>query len=81
MIYIPLHRIRSTGGNADFKGYYRGGGHSPISSKYGLAADQVLEWEVVTGTGQLITASPFKNSDLYWALSGWSTAIQAPILI
>jgi FAD/FMN-containing dehydrogenase len=51
-------------------GYAQGGGHGPLASKFGLAADQVLEWEVVTGTGELLTASQCKNSDLYWALSG-----------
>ena len=51
-------------------GYSQGGGHSSLSSKYGLAADQVLEWEVVDGLGQLIIATPQNKSDLYWALSG-----------
>ncbi|KAL9105197.1 MAG: hypothetical protein Q9187_008770, partial [Circinaria calcarea] len=51
-------------------GYTQGSGHGPLASKFGLAADQVLEWEVVTATGELLTASPLKNSDLYWALSG-----------
>ncbi|KAI2629002.1 FAD/FMN-containing isoamyl alcohol oxidase MreA [Xylaria nigripes] len=51
-------------------GYTQGGGHSTLSSKYGLAADQVLEWEVVDGRGRLLQASPFVNSDLYWALCG-----------
>lgn len=51
-------------------GYTQGGGHSALASKYGLAADQTLEWEVVTGDGKLLTASPTQNSDLYWALSG-----------
>ena len=35
-----------------------------------MAADQTLEWEVITGTGDFITASPMQNADLYWALSG-----------
>ncbi|KAI9794888.1 MAG: hypothetical protein M1816_003017 [Peltula sp. TS41687] len=51
-------------------GYTQGGGHSALSSKYGLAADQVLEWEVVDGTGRLLRATPTEHSDLYWALSG-----------
>ena len=51
-------------------GYTQGGGHGPLASKFGLAADQVLEWEVVTGTGELLRASPSQNADLYWALSG-----------
>jgi hypothetical protein len=62
------------GGNCDTVGiaggYTQGGGHAPLASKFGLAADQVLEWEVVTGAGQLLTTSPTENSDLYWALSG-----------
>ncbi|KAL9094789.1 MAG: hypothetical protein Q9165_003060 [Trypethelium subeluteriae] len=51
-------------------GYSQGGGHSLLSSQYGLAADNVLEWEVVTGDGQHVIASPTQNSGLYWALSG-----------
>ncbi|KAK8029895.1 FAD-dependent isoamyl alcohol oxidase [Apiospora rasikravindrae] len=30
-------------------GYSQGGGHSMLSSKYGLGADNVLEWETSTG--------------------------------
>ena len=51
-------------------GYTQGGGHSALSSKFGLGADQVLEWEVVDGRGRLLKATRTENSDLYWALSG-----------
>lgn len=51
-------------------GYTQGGGHSFLSGLYGLGADNVLEWEVVTPAGQRLVATPKKNSDLYWALSG-----------
>ncbi|GAB7360903.1 hypothetical protein MBLNU230_g0889t1 [Neophaeotheca triangularis] len=51
-------------------GYTQGGGHSSLASKHGLAADQALEWEVVTGTGDHMIATPSQNQDLYWALSG-----------
>jgi hypothetical protein len=51
-------------------GYTQGGGHSALSSKFGLAADQALEWEVVDGNGRLLKASRTENPDLYWALSG-----------
>ncbi|RAL00768.1 FAD-dependent oxidoreductase [Aspergillus ibericus CBS 121593] len=52
-------------------GYTQGGGHSALSSRYGLAADQVLAWEVVTGTGDFVTATRDNEyKDLYWALSG-----------
>jgi hypothetical protein len=51
-------------------GYAQGGGHSQLGSVYGMAADNILEWEVVTAKGEHLTASPKSNSDLYWALSG-----------
>ncbi|KAH0129741.1 FAD/FMN-containing isoamyl alcohol oxidase MreA, partial [Aureobasidium melanogenum] len=51
-------------------GYSQGGGHSALTSRYGLGADQVLEWEVVTGTGRHLIANRHQNADLYWALSG-----------
>lgn len=33
-------------------GYIAGGGHSPFSRYYGMAVDQVLEFEVVTPAGE-----------------------------
>lgn len=51
-------------------GYTQGGGHGPLASKFGLGADQVLEWEVVTAGAKHLIASPRQNSDLYWALCG-----------
>lgn len=51
-------------------GYTQGGGHSLLISGYGMAADQVLEWEVVTPMGEHLFATPQQNIDLYWALSG-----------
>lgn len=51
-------------------GYTQGGGHSQLMSHFGLAADQVLEWEVVMADGKHLTASPTQNRDLFWALNG-----------
>jgi hypothetical protein len=51
-------------------GYTQGGGHSALSTSFGLAADNVLSWEVVTADGKLVTANAEENSDLYWALNG-----------
>uniref|UniRef100_L2GIA3 FAD binding domain protein n=1 Tax=Colletotrichum fructicola (strain Nara gc5) TaxID=1213859 RepID=L2GIA3_COLFN len=61
-------------------GYTQGGGHGPLVSKYGLGADQVLEWEVVTSGGQTIVATPTAYSDLYWALSGGGGGVYAAVL-
>ncbi|KAE9394349.1 FAD-binding domain-containing protein [Gymnopus androsaceus JB14] len=67
-------------------GYIQGGGHSILSSVLGLAADHTLAFEVITTTGEFVTASPTENQDLYWALSGggggtygivWSVTVKA----
>lgn len=47
-----------------------GGGHGPGVSNFGLGEDQALEWEIVTGTGEVLTANRETNQDLHWALSG-----------
>lgn len=51
-------------------GYLQGGGHSPLSRWKGMAADQVLEYEVVTADGKLLTVNKCQNEDLFWALNG-----------
>lgn len=51
-------------------GFTQAGGHSILSTQFGLAADQTLAFDVVTSDGKIITASATENSDLYWALSG-----------
>ncbi|KAF7349739.1 Fad binding domain protein [Mycena sanguinolenta] len=67
-------------------GFIQGGGHGVLSSYRGLAADQTLEFEVITTQGKLVPASPTQNQDLYWALSGggggnygivWSVTVKA----
>ncbi|CAG8975654.1 hypothetical protein HYALB_00008413 [Hymenoscyphus albidus] len=51
-------------------GYTQGGGHGPLAGTFGLAADNVVEWEVISATGELLKVSSVENSDLYWALCG-----------
>jgi hypothetical protein len=51
-------------------GYATGGGHSIISAQKGLAADNILELNVVTPDGKLVTANECNNPDLYWGLRG-----------
>jgi hypothetical protein len=43
-----------------------------MSGMYGFAADSVLEWEIVTADGERIVATPERNTEVYWALSGGS---------
>ncbi|KAI1393001.1 FAD-binding domain-containing protein [Hypoxylon trugodes] len=72
--FAHSHGLMVVGGNCPnvgaAGGYLQGGGISILSSKFGLAADQVLSWEVVTASGDLVTASTSENKDLYWALRG-----------
>lgn len=51
-------------------GYIQGGGHSPLGPWKGMAADNTLEFTVVTASGDLVVANDFQNSDLFWALRG-----------
>lgn len=76
-IYTYLDAINQTavgggGKTVSVGGYLSGGGHSLLSARYGLAADQVLEVEVVTPQGEIVTANECKNKDLFWALRGVS---------
>jgi FAD/FMN-containing dehydrogenase len=51
-------------------GFTQGGGHSALSTRFGLAADQTLAFHVITADGRSVTATSSRNADLYWALSG-----------
>ncbi|KAI1210253.1 FAD-binding domain-containing protein [Annulohypoxylon truncatum] len=51
-------------------GWMSAGGHTTITSTYGLGADQVLSLGVVTASGRFVTADPFTNTDLFYAIRG-----------
>ncbi|XP_002982490.2 uncharacterized FAD-linked oxidoreductase ARB_02478 [Selaginella moellendorffii] len=51
-------------------GFAQGGGHSLLSPVFGLAADNVVELQVVTADGKRKVASEWQNEDLFWALRG-----------
>ena len=53
-------------------GFITGGGHSILSPHYGLAADNVLEMEVVTAQGEILKVNEDQNKDLFWAIRGVS---------
>ena len=61
-------------------GYAAGGGHSLLNGEGGLAADSVLEWEVITADGRHLFATPHQNEELYWALSGGGPGTFAVVL-
>ena len=51
-------------------GWLTGGGHSPVGAIYGLGVDNVLEMEVVTPSGDLLTVNECQHEDLFWAMRG-----------
>ncbi|RYP36322.1 hypothetical protein DL767_003475 [Monosporascus sp. MG133] len=51
-------------------GHIQGGGHGPLSSTFGLGADQILQVRVVTTQGQILVANEAQNQDLLWAIRG-----------
>jgi FAD/FMN-containing dehydrogenase len=67
--------LSSTGGtNSDtgIAGLTLGGGLGWLAGKYGLACDNLLSADVVTADGSFLTASAYKNQDLFWGLRGGS---------
>jgi hypothetical protein len=51
-------------------GYTLGGGMGWLARKYGLAADSVRYFDVITASGEQIRTSADENSDLFWGLCG-----------
>jgi FAD/FMN-containing dehydrogenase len=51
-------------------GYTTGGGVGPMTRTFGLAADKVRAFDVVTGDGILRRASATENPDVFFALRG-----------
>lgn len=65
-------------------GWSQAGGHSWLSSEYGLGADNILEYKVVTADGKLTIANAVSNPDLFWAMRGggggtWGVVVEATI--
>jgi FAD/FMN-containing dehydrogenase len=63
----PLSGTNATVGVA---GYTFGGGFSMLSRKYGFAADSLVRADIVTADGALVTASPERDAELFWAVRG-----------
>ncbi|KAK5655061.1 hypothetical protein OQA88_5960 [Cercophora sp. LCS_1] len=72
--WAKQHNVTLVGGEGKsvgfIGGYIQGGGHSPLTSKYGMAADHVLSIQLVTASGRFVTADAETNPDLFWALRG-----------
>ena len=65
--------LASTGGaisTTGIAGLTLGGGLGYLTGKHGLAIDNLLSADVVTADGEVVTATPYRNDDLFWALRG-----------
>src|SRR6187402_3502172 len=51
-------------------GFLLGGGLGPFARAFGFGSDRLISLQVVTGGGELVTASADENPDLFWALRG-----------
>jgi FAD/FMN-containing dehydrogenase len=51
-------------------GLVLGGGFGSYSKRYGTAASNLLEAEIVTADGAIRVVNPRQNPDLFWALKG-----------
>lgn len=64
-----------------YGGWMAGGGHSLMTSYHGLGADQPLSLDVVTADGRFVTADPFTNTDLFYAMRGGGGGESDPVAL
>ncbi|PKS07232.1 hypothetical protein jhhlp_005834 [Lomentospora prolificans] len=61
-------------------GLIQGGGHGPLTTLYGMAADQVLEFDILTVEGEYKTVNADNEPELFWALKGGGPSTYAIVL-
>ncbi|KAH8202775.1 hypothetical protein TruAng_003046 [Truncatella angustata] len=70
---LDPHNVTVPGGRAasvGVAGFLTGGGNSFYSARKGFACDNVINFEVVLASGEIINANTTDNSDLFQALKG-----------
>ncbi|EJT74786.1 hypothetical protein GGTG_08624 [Gaeumannomyces tritici R3-111a-1] len=73
--YLAQHNLTAPGGRLSpvgVPGLLLGGGVSFIGNQVGWAADNVVEYEVVLASGDVVKVNKDASPDLFWALKGSS---------
>jgi len=63
---VPIGTVGITG----IGGLALHGGYGLLTKSYGLTVDNILQVEIVTGTGEILIANEKQNTDLFWAVRG-----------
>ncbi len=65
-LIVPGGVVSTTG----VAGFTLSGGMSATRRKWGMTCDHLISAEIVTATGEVLTASESSHPDLFWALKG-----------
>ncbi len=65
-----LVAVTGSCGDVGMTGLTLGGGYGLLSSRFGLALDNLLSADIVLSDGRCVTADAHDNPDLFWALRG-----------
>ncbi|CAG8920191.1 unnamed protein product [Penicillium salamii] len=65
-----LTTVTGTSSDVGVVGWATGGGHGVLTGVYGMGADNIIEAEIVTPDGHLLTVNKCHNEDLFWAIRG-----------
>jgi FAD/FMN-containing dehydrogenase len=65
-----LAALNGSSSDVGVVGYTTGGGVGPLARTFGLAADRVRAFDVVTGDGVIRRVTPTEHPDLFFALRG-----------
>jgi hypothetical protein len=65
-----LAPITGASDNVGCIGYTLGGGLGPLARTYGFSSDWARGFRVAIASGEVVSATPTENPDLFWALRG-----------